>query len=206
MNNSYHHGDLKDELFKAAKYILKDKGVESLSLRNIAKRVGVSHTAPYRHFASKEELLYQLSVYGFEKLRFALLDKIKEKNNQPLEQLELLAEAYVSFICGEPQLAQLMFTTISQTAQPPDYVCNASDEAKDVLTQTLMRGQKMGLIKALDIKIISLSAWSIVHGLSLLCLGGLLPELNSDQLRIQTSQQVSKILLSGIATKQNNSN
>ena len=66
---AYHHGDLRNTLREAARAILEEEGLAALSLRAVARRAGVSHAAPYRHYSNHEALLVELAVEGFDELR-----------------------------------------------------------------------------------------------------------------------------------------
>src|ERR1700761_6023889 len=69
---SYHHGDLRNGLLEAARGILEEQSLSALTLRAVARRAGVSHAAPYRHFPNHEALLVELSVEGFTELRHSI--------------------------------------------------------------------------------------------------------------------------------------
>ncbi|PLS69654.1 MAG: hypothetical protein CV045_00830 [Cyanobacteria bacterium M5B4] len=73
MNGSYHHGDLKQALISAALEVVAQEGAKNLSLRQVAKRVGVSHNAPYRHFPDRDALLAALAEEGFRGLTAAMI-------------------------------------------------------------------------------------------------------------------------------------
>ena len=100
---SYHHGDLQAALIRAAGNILEKEGVEALSLRAVARKAGVSHNAPYRHFPEREGLLAALAAEGFERL-VAAQREAAEKGG-----LRGMGEAYVLFALQHPQRFRLMF-------------------------------------------------------------------------------------------------
>ena len=105
----YHHGDLRRVIVKAALEILRET-YESLefSLRELARRAGVSHNAPYKHFADKNELLAAVSGAGFEMLTKRMANEIAEFH-EPREQLFALLRAYIDHGVENPALYSLMF-------------------------------------------------------------------------------------------------
>src|SRR5258707_13128685 len=94
---AYHHGDLPGALLRAAGKTLEKEGVEALKLREVARRAGVSHNAPYRHFAQREALLAALAAQGFEWLGAA------QRKAAQAGGLRGLGEAYVGFALDHPQ-------------------------------------------------------------------------------------------------------
>ena len=73
----YHHGDLRNGLLEAARTIMEEESLAALTLRAVARKAGVSHAAPYRHFPNHEALLVELSIEGFEELRESLVEAAK---------------------------------------------------------------------------------------------------------------------------------
>jgi AcrR family transcriptional regulator len=96
---TYHHGDLRAAILKTARAIVEKEGVRGLRMREAARRAGVSHTAPYRHFPDLEALLDALAAQGVADLLQALHGHAGRD----------MAEAYVSFALAHPQLFRLMF-------------------------------------------------------------------------------------------------
>src|SRR5947207_2956113 len=90
---AYHHGDLRAALLRAAGLLLEDEGVAGVLLREVARRAGVSHNAPYRHFAERDALLAALAAEGYERLGKELQSKAGKE----------MGQAYVSFALAHPQ-------------------------------------------------------------------------------------------------------
>src|SRR5258708_321301 len=107
--STYHHGDLPAALLKAAGKALEQKGIASLSLRDAARRAGVSHNAPYRHFPHREALLAALAAEGFA----LLAERLRGRQGPEL------GVAYVQFALQHPQRFRLMFGGVSPMAPPP---------------------------------------------------------------------------------------
>ena len=157
--STYHHGDLPGALLAAAGEILEKQGLEALSLREAARRAGVSHNAPYRHFPDRENLLAELAAQGFRDLRQALSGKHGRE----------MGEAYVGFALSHPNRFRLMFGGRLQLER------HASLE-------TASRATYEGLVAAFgaqpeiaDAGKAAAAAWSLVHGLALLLLDGHFP-------------------------------
>ncbi|MBB4288994.1 AcrR family transcriptional regulator [Rhizobium leguminosarum] len=104
----YHHGDLHRAIVEAALDVLSESQSTEFSLRELARRAGVSHNAPYKHFADKRELLAAVSAVGFELLAKRMAEATKELDS-PSERLAAMARAYVSGGVNNPALYRLMF-------------------------------------------------------------------------------------------------
>ena len=105
----YHHGDLRRALVEAALQLLAEGGTEALGLRELARRVGVSASAPYRHFRDKQALIQAVAAAGFEMFLEAV--EGAKAGVAPEEQLGAMAEAYVHFALRYPRLYRLMFSS-----------------------------------------------------------------------------------------------
>jgi len=154
---SYHHGDLRNALLSAARSILEDETQGELSLRAVARRAGVSHAAPYRHFPNHEALLAELAIEGFGELR----DEIKLAANSPDVEADRIAKigaAYMRFVARRPALASLMFGP-----QLPN-----RDSFPKLGEMADAIGQEIG--EALHDSALGLAVWAAVHGLAMLIL------------------------------------
>jgi AcrR family transcriptional regulator len=96
---TYHHGSLRGAILESAARMVEKEGVHALSVREAARRAGVSHNAPYRHFPDRDALLAALAADGMTKL----LKELGERTGREL------AEAYVRFALARPQVFRLMF-------------------------------------------------------------------------------------------------
>jgi AcrR family transcriptional regulator len=158
---SYHHGDLEAALLQAAGNLLEKEGVETFRLREVARRAGVSHGAPYRHFAHSEALLAALAVEGFTWLGEAQSVAAKAGG------LRAMGEAYITFALAHPQRFRLMFggrISTGKHAHLREVATRAFEELSGALAAQVpaARGARDA----------SVAAWALVHGLALLMLGG----------------------------------
>ncbi len=169
---SYHHGDLRSALIAAGLDALKNRAADDLSLREVARAVGVSATAVYRHFPDKQALLYALCAEGAEALGRAQAAAMKGAGGGSAGFLAT-GNAYVCFALDHPALFRLMMS-----AQPPEGLIDGELSAVNSAMQ-LLRDNVSGMVPEnatdQDRRQVALHAWSVVHGLSMLMLDGQVP-------------------------------
>lgn len=106
---TYHHGDLRQALVQTALEMIEETGLEGLSLRKIAARVGVSHAAPEHHFPSLRHLLNAIAGEGFVLFQQSVGDELRKSPNDPKEQIRAAQRGYLSYARTHPALFRLMF-------------------------------------------------------------------------------------------------
>ena len=196
----YHHGDLKNALRSAAAALLAERGVEAVSLREISQAAGVSHTAAYRHYADKQALLAELAEDGFRELADINRQAIAATPGTPADQLMACGRAYVRFGVQRPHVLQLMF---SQAI--PDWSAYPSlQQASEALAQTLAgvvaAGQESGALRPAPLGEVTLTAWSLVHGLAMLLVGKRIPVPEIDEAFVEhMAGQCVALLMRGLA-------
>lgn len=173
-NSSYHHGSLRRTILEEAMAALEREGYEALSLRGLAAEAGVSKTAPYRHFASKAELLTALAAAGFG-LFADRLEASLEGKAQGSEALTALLEGYVAFARERPALYKLMFSPLGYDLKSEACRLNAS-RALGCLMGTVGQAHAQGWKAGEDPRHLGLALWAEAHGLALLVVEGLVPE------------------------------
>jgi AcrR family transcriptional regulator len=158
---AYHHGNLREALLRAGAEILEEQGIGAITMREVARLAGVTHGAPYRHFAGLEQLLAELAEAGFRELGRAL------EGRPPVER----GEAYVRFGLAHPARFRLMFGGTLRLAQHPR-LRQTSAQVYDSLVAAL--GARGDLAQPENA---AAAAWALVHGLTHLLLGGHLEAL-----------------------------
>ena len=174
----YHHGDLYQEILCSASELIEENKIASLSLRAVAKKVGVSHTAPYRHFKDKDSLLAGIAKLGFDELVKQMEDAVRSYPDDPSAQLEEAGHRYVQLALNRPQCTQLMFGGILPHETYPELEASG-DMAFKGLKTIIEGGQNQGVFKQGNVEELALAAWSGIHGLTLLLIGGSLHEVLS---------------------------
>ncbi|MDG4822822.1 TetR/AcrR family transcriptional regulator [Asanoa sp. WMMD1127] len=163
----YHHGDLRRTLLAAAAEAITESGPAALSLRDLARRAGVSHAAPAHHFGDKAGLLTALAAEGFDLLADEL-DRTRAAGGGVLEA----GVGYVRFAVAHPAHFDVMFQPKLFNRTDPELLA-AEDRASGALAAAVATvGAKE--LRGSDARIAGLSAWSIVHGFATLWLSGAL--------------------------------
>ncbi len=161
---SYHHGDLKNALIAAGIDILSEEGLQALSLRKVALRAGVSHAAPYAHYADKQALIAAIATEGYRRL-YETLRAIGERHaGDPLRQLVEAAWAYAQFAQQDPAHFKITFSgAVEQQRQYPAFV-EMSQQCFGVLVQIVAACQAEQLLKPGPPDLLAVSVWGLVHG------------------------------------------
>lgn len=191
--SGYHHGDLKRTLLDTAMEMLDAEGAESIGLREVARRVGVSAAAPYRHFRSRQALLEAVATEGFR--RFSAMMDAKEADFPEAERFPAMAEAYVRFAVVQPALFRLMFSR-----QIDKGGNRALHEAAIAAYASLAKAAAREVPDAPSEG--AVIAWSFVHGLAMLLLDeqilGVSPQ-NSESLVRNLAQRFVAALRAAVA-------
>ncbi|WP_432731148.1 TetR/AcrR family transcriptional regulator [Variovorax sp. W6] len=199
--SSYHHGDLKAVLLAYAREQMERDNLDGLSMREMAKAVGVSHTAAYRHFQDKRALMEAVALQGFEEMLAACQSAIDAAPAGPRPRLKACGRAYVGFGLRFPRLLAHMFGAVSQS-QSNEGLVQAGARLFDQLLQLVADGQADRTFREGDTRQLSHTCWAMVHGLSTLLGVGVMrtPETPLDALLL-SAEQALDVLLDGIAAK-----
>jgi AcrR family transcriptional regulator len=175
----YHHGNLRSALLAAAERTLRERGVHELSLRELAREIGVSHGAPRRHFPDRQALLDGLAESGFERLGAELRAAADRAGDEFQPRLEATAAAYIRFATADPALLDLMFAS-KQRMQPSLH--GAMERAFSVLIELILQGQAIGQLQPGDPERVGLVLFSTVQGIAALLTAGMITPEQLDEL------------------------
>ena len=170
---SYHHGDLRKALLQGAVRVIAELGPAGFTLREVARRTGVSHNAPYRHFRDKDALLAAVAAQGFRELTQAMLEA-SAPDAKALDNLKSAGLAYVAFALRRPEHFTVMFEAPLQNCADPEYA-QTSHDAFGTLVAYIRKCQDADQLPAGDPMERALYAWSLVHGIAKLAIAGRFP-------------------------------
>ncbi|NNH63269.1 TetR/AcrR family transcriptional regulator [Rhizobium laguerreae] len=172
-NRPYHHGDLRRALIETALDMLAEEKGWQFTLREVARRAGVSHAAPYKHFPDKAALLAELAMIGFDRLRESLSVAKPKAPKSPRDEVTSVAHAYVAFGTNNPALYRLMFSAGEEKVAGL-HLNERALAVFDVALEILRRGQAAGSIRKRPIEGQAAAWWGLVHGMTMLAIDGLL--------------------------------
>ena len=192
---AYHHGNLREALIEGAKDLIAERGPDGFTLRELARRVGVSHTAAYRHFADKDALVWAVAEEGFARLSRAFEEAVADAPD-PMAAFSATGLAYVRFAVENPANFRVMFR-MADCKPEVESLQVVADSAYQALITQIEAAQAAGLVREGPIEILALTAWSTVHGLARLLVD---KAVDADELGDPevVAQQVTTLLFAGL--------
>lgn len=186
----YHHGNLRHALLEEAAKVLERDGAAAISLRGLARALGVSHAAPAHHFADRHELLAELAADGYAGLADAMAAGME--GTVPEEWLRATGEAYIRFGVANPERYRMMFASRLMAEECPERLRIESSRAY-LLLLAAAHGREPDVDPAeYAVGLPELAAWSIVHGAVMLWLDGQLgPNLGEEEFLALTTEMVA---------------
>lgn len=193
---SYHHKNLRAALLTLTRQIIAEEGVEQVTLRELARRLNVSRTAPYRHFKDKSTLLAAVAKDSFTKLNLELLRDF-ENAVTPLDQLRHMMCHYVRFAVANPDHYKLMFGNGFNKSDYFPELAEVADETFAILAQAIFQCQEHRMVVEGDPNHQAYVVWSAVHGLANLIMDGKLSFTDPNAF----AEFVSQTMLHGLMSR-----
>lgn len=166
----YHHGDLRRALTDGALALVAEVGPQAFTLRELARRIGVSHAAPYRHFADKRALMTALAIEGGTVLHDRIAHAMRGAGEDARAQFLAAGYAYVRFAIDHPALFTVMFST--DIAHDDPALVRSRERSLGLLFAFIGRAQGRGAMIAGPIEQVAQPVWAMHHGLACLALAG----------------------------------
>lgn len=185
----YHHGDLREALLVKAGQTLRTAGADALSLRELARAVGVSHAAPRRHFEDKADLLKALVAQGFQALGQSLT-RAAGSDGDFAERLNRIAVGYVEFATDNPALVDLMSSSTYLADAPADLVA-ARESCFVPVVELIIDGQSDGSVVGGNPRQISALLLATLHGVATMTNNGMLDRPGADAVLIAVDMMMA---------------
>lgn len=161
---AYHHGDLKNALIEAGADILAKDGVSGLSLRKVAQKAGVSHTAPYAHFVDKQALIAAISTDGFRRLYESIAAAAQQYEGDPARQLIEGAWAYVQFAVSDTDHFKITLSGVVEKEKDYPAFVEMSQRSFALVVQIVEACQQAEVLKGGPPDLIAVGVWGLIHG------------------------------------------
>ena len=173
-NENYHHENLKAELIKKGLKLLDEEGYENFSLRKVAKACSVSHTAPYRHFNSKDDLIIAIALEALHKFNQSLQEAVDKYPNDNKSQLKEMGCSYVKFFVENPEYLRLLFLSDLDKNVKDEY-CETLENGEqpfrtfyNAIERFTSENKNNIAGNSTDPNALALSCWGLVHGMAIL--------------------------------------
>ncbi len=195
----YHHGDLTKSLLEAAATIIKEQGVEGLSMRKLADKVGVSRTAPYHHFKDKNALLCALAEKGFNQQE-RMLAALKKQGHSTEQLFKEYVCAYMDYALEHSEIYDLMYgRTLWKAGTPSDSLKKSSRQTFKAWIEWVEELQEHGVLPNNNTPLrIGQTTWASLHGLARLFLDGIY--LDHTDLSEMIEQMIKNLCSSHLAS------
>jgi len=194
----YHHGDLRRALLDATLALVDEHGIDGFTLREVARRAGVSHNAPYHHFPDKRALVADLAAESYAELGVELAAAARGAAD-PLAALRTIGIAYVRFAVRHPSRFRVMNRPELRSPGRVTPVEAAGERTEQPVRDVIAAAQAAGVLVAGEVDAIALTAWAAVHGLAMLVVDGpLRHRFRSLRAAEQAAAQVIDGMLDGL--------
>jgi len=196
---AYHHGNLREALIAAALKEIAKSGPDGFSLREVARRAGVSAPAVYRHFADKEQLLAAVAAECSQRIGAAMAEAVATAPDDPLERFRARSIAYVQFAVSHPEHFRAMSVPNLWDRLPAEARA-ASEAAQELQRADVVRGQEDGTIAMFPIDDILLAAPAAVHGIAAFTVEGRLGDVDAKR-ATELANMITAVLAAGLVPR-----
>jgi len=184
----YHHGNLRSALLEQAELTVSQGGAQALSLRGLARKIGVSHAAPRRHFPDRQALLDALAQDGFERLGDELAEAASAAGTAFDARMHAIGRAYIAFATHHAALLELMFAAKQRPGA--DHVRETADRALAAPLAVIAEAQAAGELRAGDPKRLAVVAFATIQGLAAMAIDGTIETTPLDVIVAQAIDQL----------------
>ncbi|MBT2537915.1 TetR/AcrR family transcriptional regulator [Arthrobacter sp. ISL-69] len=196
IDQPYHHGNLREALLARATEIIEEAGVEGLSLRQLARDLGVSHAAPGKHFRDKQALIDALALDGFREMNVRIKGA-SEADGDHRSRFVRIARAYVDFAVTHPVQLVVMHST-KHHRDASEELRNIGEAGMRIARGLIAEAQEAGELASGDAERLALVCFVSLHGAALLAAGDLLDGASVDDLTLATTDLLWAGMVAGM--------
>jgi AcrR family transcriptional regulator len=198
---SYHHGNLVEALIAATIDLIEERGVEHVSVREAAKRAGVSPGAPFRHFSTKAALMTAVAEQAMARLTEAVLAGIEATRDEgPMVRFEAIGRAYLKWACANPTHFQIISSRQLIDFHKSERLVRANNDIRALMQELLAEATEKGLLPpGTDHELLLLSARAFVYGLARMFVDGHFPEWHETETPEAAMQQALVLFMRRIS-------
>jgi AcrR family transcriptional regulator len=174
---SYHHGNLRQTLIEAALKMVKEQGAESVSVRDVARRAGVSSGAPFRHFPSRTALMTAVAEQAMRRFRDEIVRALEEvEGDAPLVRFRALGTAYMRWVVRNPAHFEVISNRALIDFEGSESLSRDNAEIRSLMEQLLTEQRQRARLRYDDVKAISFAARALAYGVARLFIDGHFPQ------------------------------
>jgi AcrR family transcriptional regulator len=189
---AYHHGDLRRAVLDEALRLIEERGHVDFTLREVARRVGVSHTAPYRHFADKRALLTAITVEAQRMLADRIQAALDAAGSELRPRFLAAGWSYVHFALEAPAAFRVMYSSEIDELEPA--IAGSKERSFGILLRFIEEAQRAGAFPRGDPRALATPIWAMHHGLAILAATGALGEPGSEAVRRAVDDAHARLL------------
>lgn len=197
----YHHGHLREALIEAALVMVRENGVESVSVREVAKRAGVSSGAPFRHFPSRGALMTAVAEQAMGRFRDEIVRALYEVSSaEPLDRFRALGTAYMRWVMNNPEHFQVISNRGLIDFDSSEPLRRDNGEIRSLMEDLLRQEQHRAPLRCEDVKAISFAARALAYGVARMYIDGHFPQWEIPEPEAESAfNSAFDLFVSGIA-------
>jgi AcrR family transcriptional regulator len=191
---SYHHGNLREALIDAAVQLVEEGGPDNVSVREAAKRAGVSAGAPFRHFNNKTALMTAVAEQAMSRFRSEIVEAVENiPTDDPIERFAAVGVAYLRWAIRNPTHFQIISTRRLIDWDSSESLRRDNEAVRSLLEGSMIEAQQRSMLRSNDIADTQIAGRALVYGLARMCIDGHFAQwAASGQTAERTAQTVLK--------------
>ena len=195
---SYHHGNLREALIDAAVQLVEEGGPENVSVREVAKRAGVSPGAPFRHFSSKTALMTAVAEQAMSRFRLEITNAVDNvATDDPIERFAAVGVAYLRWAIRNPTHFQIISTRSLIDWDSSEFLRRDNEAVRVLMEGAMVEAQRRSMLRSNDIADTQIAGRALVYGLARMAIDGHFAQwATSGQTAEQTTQNVLRHFVS----------